>query len=78
MAAAAPVSLTRRLTLMKTRQEIRDDVPLDPDWWDRWSAEAHRRYERLASGEDAGLSAEEFWSDADAPLQLTARSARRN
>jgi len=32
-------------------------------WWDSWLAEADRRYQRLASGEDRGLTLEEFWSD---------------
>ncbi len=32
-------------------------------WRDAWAREAERRYERLVSGEDPGLTLEEFWSD---------------
>jgi hypothetical protein len=31
-------------------------------WWKSWLAEADRRYQRLESGEDRGLTLEEFWS----------------
>jgi hypothetical protein len=39
-------------------------------WWDAWIAEANRRYERLISGEDPGLTPEEFWSDDDGVTEV--------
>ena len=37
----------------------------DPQWAAVWGAEAERRYQRLVSGEDRGLTLDEFWSDDD-------------
>jgi putative addiction module component (TIGR02574 family) len=58
--AALQLSEQDRLRLA---EELVGSVPSDDRWWDRWTAEAERRYERLASGEDPGLTAEAFWSD---------------
>ena len=38
-------------------------VPFDPQVQQAWIAEAERRYQRMESGEDPGLTLEEFWSD---------------
>ncbi len=35
----------------------------DPQWVEAWVAEADRRNARLESGEDRGLTLEEFWDD---------------
>lgn len=35
----------------------------DPQWRDAWAAEAERRYARMESGEDPGLTIEEFLAD---------------
>ena len=35
-------------------------------WWNAWITEADRRYQRLVTGEDPGLTLEEFWSDDEA------------
>jgi hypothetical protein len=53
--------------MARTREEVRqfamELVQPSPGWWDAWTAEAACRYQRLESGEDAGLTLEEFWSD---------------
>jgi hypothetical protein len=36
-----------------------------PEWRAHWEAEAERRYARMVSGEDPGLTIEEFFSDHD-------------
>ena len=38
-------------------------VPFDPDVQRAWIEEALRRDARMRSGEDPGLTLEEFWSD---------------
>ncbi len=48
---------------LELAQELVSSVQPSPAWWDAWTAEAARRYQRLESGEDAGLTLEEFWSD---------------
>jgi len=35
------------------------------EWVNAWAAEADRRYRRMESGEDRGLTIEEFFSDED-------------
>jgi len=52
---------------VRNRDEVGNESSVVPDvqWWDRWIAEAERRYERLESGDDPGLSEQEFWSDSD-------------
>ena len=35
----------------------------NPQWAAAWVAEADRRYARMESGEDPGLTLEEFWAD---------------
>lgn len=37
----------------------------EPAWRDAWSAEAERRHARMVSREDATLTLEEFFSDAE-------------
>jgi hypothetical protein len=46
-------------------EELAVSVQPGEAWWSAWTAEADRRYQRLVSGEDPGLSLEEFWSDTD-------------
>ena len=48
---------------LRLAEELVGSVPPDAQWWNRWMSEANRRYERMASGEDPGLTVEEFWSD---------------
>ncbi len=50
---------------LRVAEELVVSVQPDENWWAAWTAEADRRYERLASGEDPGLTLEEFWSDED-------------
>lgn len=38
-------------------------LPMDAAWRQVWGEEAKRRHERLVSGEDAGLTLDEFFSD---------------
>lgn len=37
----------------------------NPEWREKWAAEAERRYARIVSGDDRALTIEEFFSDAD-------------
>ncbi len=46
-------------------EEIVAGMPSDPEWTAAWAAEAERRYQRLKSGEDPGLTVEEFFNDDD-------------
>ena len=46
-------------------EELVGSVKPTEQWWAAWMLEAERRYERLVSGEDPGLTLEEFWSDED-------------
>jgi Putative addiction module component len=48
---------------LRLAEELVASVAPDSQWWDRWSAEAERRYRLLATGADRGLTTEEFWSD---------------
>ena len=48
---------------MEVAAQIMGSVMPSDAWWDAWTAEADRRYQRLASGEDPGLTLEEFWAD---------------
>lgn len=50
---------------LKLAEELVSSVPATSDWWNKWMAEADRRYQRLESGEDPGLTLEEFWSDEE-------------
>ncbi|HET8772227.1 MAG TPA: addiction module protein [Thermoanaerobaculia bacterium] len=50
---------------LRVAEELVVSVQPDEKWWLAWTAEADRRYQRLLSGEDPGLSLEEFWSDED-------------
>ena len=50
---------------LRVAEELVVSVQPDDKWWSAWTAEANRRSERLASGEDRGLSSDEFWSDED-------------
>lgn len=38
-------------------------LPTDARWREAWSEESERRLERMRSGADRELTAEEFWSD---------------
>ena len=57
---AMTLSETDRLELA---EELVGSVEPSQQWWDAWMREAERRYQRLVSGEDPGLTLEEFWSD---------------
>jgi hypothetical protein len=37
----------------------------NPEWREKWGAEAERRYARIESGEDRALTIEEFFADDD-------------
>jgi hypothetical protein len=50
---------------LRVAEELVVSVQPDEKWWAAWTAESNRRYERMMSGEDPGLSSEEFWSDED-------------
>lgn len=50
---------------LQLAEDLVGSVTPDAQWWDRWTAEAERRYRLLATGADPGLSDEEFWSDRD-------------
>ena len=50
---------------LRLAEELAGSVEPDAQWWEQWTAEAQRRYARLESGEDPGLTVEEFWSDLD-------------
>jgi Putative addiction module component len=50
---------------LRVAEELVISVQPDEKWWEAWTAEANRRYERLVSGEAAELTLEEFWSDED-------------
>lgn len=44
-------------------EDLVGSVPPTEQWREAWAREAERRYERMVSGEDPGLTLEEFWSD---------------
>ena len=48
---------------LRLAEELVGSVEPTSEWWSKWMAEANRRYRRLETGEDAGLTLEEFWSD---------------
>ncbi len=48
---------------LQLAEELVSSVEPTSEWWDKWMAEADRRYRRLETGEDPGLTLEEFWSD---------------
>jgi putative addiction module component (TIGR02574 family) len=48
---------------LQLAEELVGSVEPTSEWWTRWTAEAERRYRRLETGEDPGLTLEEFWSD---------------
>jgi hypothetical protein len=48
---------------LRVAEQLVESVAPSSEWWAAWTAEANRRYERLVSGEDPGLTLEEFWSD---------------
>ena len=50
---------------LEVAAQIMGSVTPSDAWWNAWIAEADRRYQRLVSGEDPGLTLEEFWSDDD-------------
>jgi len=50
---------------LRVAEELVVSVNPTTAWWDAWTAEAERRYQRLQSGEDRGLTSEEFWSDEE-------------
>ncbi|PYQ31206.1 MAG: hypothetical protein DMF56_04705 [Acidobacteria bacterium] len=50
---------------LKLAEHLVASVPFDPQVQEAWIAEAERRYQRMESGEDPGLTLEEFWSDED-------------
>ena len=53
----------------KERLQLAEDlvasVTPSEEWVNAWAAEADRRYRRMESGEDRGLTIEEFFSDED-------------
>jgi putative addiction module component (TIGR02574 family) len=58
--AAMGLSDNERLELA---EELVGSVTPTEQWRDAWAREAERRYQRMVSGEDPGLTLEEFWSD---------------
>lgn len=60
---ALELDVSERLQLA---EQIVVSVSPSEAWWDAWTAEADRRYQRMVSGEDPGLTLEEFWSDDEA------------
>lgn len=50
---------------LRVAEELVVSVQPDEKWWQAWTAEADRRYQRLESGESRELTLEEFWSDED-------------
>ena len=50
---------------LRVAEELVVSVQPDDKWWQAWTAEADRRYQRLQSGESRELTLEEFWSDED-------------
>ena len=50
---------------LKLAEELVSSVPPTSDWWNKWMAEAERRYRRIETGEDPGVTLEEFWSDEE-------------
>jgi putative addiction module component (TIGR02574 family) len=50
---------------LRLAEELAVSVQPDEHWISAWAAEADRRYRRLESGEDRGLTLEEFWSDEE-------------
>lgn len=50
---------------LRVAEELVVSVQPDDKWWQAWTAEADRRYQRLESGESRELTLEEFWSDED-------------
>jgi len=59
-AAAMSLSDDDRVALA---ERLLTSVHFDPRVQDAWLDEAERRYARMQSGEDPGLSIEEFFSD---------------
>jgi putative addiction module component (TIGR02574 family) len=57
---ALELDVTERL---QVAEQLMGSVAPTDAWWDAWTAEADRRYQRLVSGEDRGLTLEEFWAD---------------
>jgi putative addiction module component (TIGR02574 family) len=48
---------------LELAEELVSSVQPGSAWWDAWTAEAARRCRSLETGEDRGLTLEEFWSD---------------
>jgi hypothetical protein len=55
--------LAMELDRLDLAEELVGSVEPTAQWWDAWTQEAARRYERLESGVDPGLTLEQFWSD---------------
>ena len=48
---------------LRVAEELVVSVQPDDRWWQAWTAEADRRYQRLESGESRELTLEEFYAD---------------
>jgi len=48
---------------LRVAEQLVESVTPSEQWWTAWMAEAERRSRRLETGEDPGLTLEEFWSD---------------
>jgi hypothetical protein len=48
---------------LRVAEELVVSIEPDEKWWAAWTAEADLRYQRLVTGEDPGMSPQEFWSD---------------
>jgi len=48
---------------LRVAEELVVSVQPDEQWWQAWTAEADRRYQRLESGESRELTLEEFFAD---------------
>jgi len=56
------MELTERDRLLLAEQLVGSVAPTAA-WREAWNEEAEKRYRRLVSGEDPGLTLDEFWSD---------------
>ncbi|HUP59419.1 MAG TPA: addiction module protein [Thermoanaerobaculia bacterium] len=52
---------------LRLAEDLVGSIEPGTEWRQAWIAEAERRYQRMVSGEDPGLTLEEFWADDDEP-----------
>lgn len=59
-------------------EDLVSSVEPDSAWWDAWTTEAARRDQRLESGDDSGLTLDEFWSDEGKAVPIAAAGGDAN